>query len=332
MSIANAGLDLNHLILEGYQHVVESGNWDSGELSLQTGATLEEIREARRILVELRVIESRSDRRGWRAVSPRVAMVKLMSPIDKELQRCAAEAENMRERLHAMSQIYQEKQRIETWDVINSMMEGEELDRLIDEEMANCSTEMLLLQEGADQRLLERDWFMNSRERGLRVKAILQHATRCNPPSEGFMDTAARSGVEFRTIAIAPLKMLIIDRSICILRIPEALEGRLEHDQGDVALVIRHPVLVSVLAAAFEETWNRSSAYSQLDPQPSWVGDEISHAIMQLMATGVKDDAVARRLGISLRTCRRHVSALMQTLGATSRFQAGVEACRHLRV
>jgi DNA-binding NarL/FixJ family response regulator len=45
--------------------------------------------------------------------------------------------------------------------------------------------------------------------------------------------------------------------------------------------------------------------------------------IGRLMATGAKDAAIARQLGLSLRTVRAEVSALIAGLGARSRFQAG---------
>ncbi|GAA0623204.1 response regulator transcription factor [Kribbella sandramycini] len=46
-------------------------------------------------------------------------------------------------------------------------------------------------------------------------------------------------------------------------------------------------------------------------------------AIGRMLATGAKDAAVARELGLSLRTVRAEVSALVLGLGAKSRFQAG---------
>ncbi|ONI71866.1 hypothetical protein BWI15_17235 [Kribbella sp. ALI-6-A] len=45
--------------------------------------------------------------------------------------------------------------------------------------------------------------------------------------------------------------------------------------------------------------------------------------IGRLMATGAKDAAIARQLGLSLRTVRSEISALIAGLGARSRFQAG---------
>ena len=46
-------------------------------------------------------------------------------------------------------------------------------------------------------------------------------------------------------------------------------------------------------------------------------------AIGRMLSTGTKDAAIARELGLSLRTVRAEVSALVVGLGAKSRFQAG---------
>ena len=49
-------------------------------------------------------------------------------------------------------------------------------------------------------------------------------------------------------------------------------------------------------------------------------------ALLKLLAAGLTDEAVARRLGRSVRTTRSQVAALMVKLGASSRFQAGHKA------
>jgi adenosylmethionine-8-amino-7-oxononanoate aminotransferase len=45
-----------------------------------------------------------------------------------------------------------------------------------------------------------------------------------------------------------------------------------------------------------------------------------------LLDTGLTDEAAARQLGVSVRTVRRQMAALMGKLGASSRFQAGHKA------
>ncbi|HKT05044.1 MAG TPA: helix-turn-helix transcriptional regulator [Rugosimonospora sp.] len=52
------------------------------------------------------------------------------------------------------------------------------------------------------------------------------------------------------------------------------------------------------------------------------------HETLRLLGTGLKDEAIARQLGVSMRTARRRISTLLTRLGAVSRFQAGAETAR----
>lgn len=55
---------------------------------------------------------------------------------------------------------------------------------------------------------------------------------------------------------------------------------------------------------------------------------EVDRNLLRLLAVGMTDEAVARQLGLSLRTTRRRIAALMSHLSASSRFQAGAEAAK----
>ncbi|MFC6678324.1 response regulator transcription factor [Nonomuraea ferruginea] len=50
--------------------------------------------------------------------------------------------------------------------------------------------------------------------------------------------------------------------------------------------------------------------------------------VVRLAAQGLSDEAIARHLGVSVRTVRTRFAEAMTELGAQSRFQAGVEAAR----
>jgi DNA-binding NarL/FixJ family response regulator len=50
--------------------------------------------------------------------------------------------------------------------------------------------------------------------------------------------------------------------------------------------------------------------------------------MLELMAEGLPDAAIARRAGISVTTARRHITAIMKRLRVTSRFAAGAAARR----
>ena len=54
----------------------------------------------------------------------------------------------------------------------------------------------------------------------------------------------------------------------------------------------------------------------------------VQQKVLELMAEGLNDDAIARRLAISTTTVRRHITAIMHRLHVTSRFAAGAAAQR----
>jgi DNA-binding CsgD family transcriptional regulator len=94
----------------------------------------------------------------------------------------------------------------------------------------------------------------------------------------------------------------------------------------------RQPSIIAALAALFEQTWNAASPIQPRCPEVirertsdlSWRQREL----LRLLASGATDEVAARHLGLSVRTTRRHMASLMDSLQATSRFQAGAEAAR----
>ena len=86
-------------------------------------------------------------------------------------------------------------------------------------------------------------------------------------------------------------------------------------------------VLTAPVVALFEQHWATGAHYTAVDAGRD-VSTEPVRQVVALLARGMKDEAVARRLGVSTRTMRRLVAATMDELGAQSRFQAGIEAVR----
>lgn len=57
---------------------------------------------------------------------------------------------------------------------------------------------------------------------------------------------------------------------------------------------------------------------------PGGLGNDTTRAVLALLAAGLGDQAVARRLGCSERTVQRHVLKLVEAVGAKTRFQAAL--------
>lgn len=112
-----------------------------------------------------------------------------------------------------------------------------------------------------------------------------------------------------------PCRMLIVDEAIAVAAGP-GTAGR------GIAMVVEEPVLVQGLLCLFEAIW---AACRWAMPDSPTLAER---NLLERMATGSTDQAIARRLGISDRQVRRRIARLLQRLGASSRFAAGAEAVR----
>ncbi|MBM6402496.1 DUF6879 family protein [Phycicoccus sonneratiae] len=82
-------------------------------------------------------------------------------------------------------------------------------------------------------------------------------------------------------------------------------------------VVLRDPLVVRLYTAYFDLAWRHAV------PAPS-PGDEGGDPrLVELLELGLKDEAIARHLGVSLRTVRRRVARLMSVNGVDTRFQLG---------
>jgi DNA-binding CsgD family transcriptional regulator len=155
--------------------------------------------------------------------------------------------------------------------------------------------------------------------RGVSVKVLYHDSTRSDPAALARARHVARTGAEVRTAPIPPLPVVICDRQIALIPV-----GRERHE---AALCVREPTVVAVLSSVFDNSWDTATPLDSRITSDQTTGLTPSErALLQLLAGGLTDEAAAKRLGVSLRTVRRQMNALMTRLQATSRFQAGHNA------
>lgn len=93
---------------------------------------------------------------------------------------------------------------------------------------------------------------------------------------------------------------------------------------------VNRPELVASVAATIDLVIETATPW-QDRANPEKVGGGLSESeqeILHLLSLGVPDPTIARRLGISSRTFDRRLRSILDTLGAVTRFQAGVIAAR----
>lgn len=136
--------------------------------------------------------------------------------------------------------------------------------------------------------------------------------------SQELIQQRAGAGERIRLISHVPCRLAVFGEQAVV--IPQTWGG-----PAGTALLCRQPGLVSACRAWFEELWSHGVGLPELG-QPS---DRRSRAqLLDLLVRGVKDERIARTLGVSLRTVRRRIAELLADLGVESRFQAGAEAVR----
>jgi hypothetical protein len=89
------------------------------------------------------------------------------------------------------------------------------------------------------------------------------------------------------------------------------------------AVLIRMPMLVAAFTAVFDDAWAGGMAVPDED-----IEQDAAARLLSLLASGFKDEAIARYQGVGVRTVRRRVAELMDELSVHSRFQLGVVAER----
>lgn len=145
----------------------------------------------------------------------------------------------------------------------------------------------------------------------------------------------ADEGEQARVAPYLPIKLVIVDRTVALLAL------RLDTTSVET-MVTESPPLIELLVETFETYWERALPIGSASPLGD-AGEARSpgaprarrvtatreqQAILALIGTGLTDEAIAARLGLSLRSLRRRTQALMSDLGTENRFQLGVEAAR----
>ncbi len=131
------------------------------------------------------------------------------------------------------------------------------------------------------------------------------------------------SGVEVRISQRLPCSAVIVDDT--------ALADVTNMDpSGFGSILIRHQPLVQVVRVLAEGIFEASSPLPSgptEESSPSWL-DERGRQILVLIAAGATDTVISRQVRVSQRTVERRLRVMMDELGATTRFQAGVQAAK----
>lgn len=153
---------------------------------------------------------------------------------------------------------------------------------------------------------------------GFRVRKLYGPAVLVDPRSAALVDRLESLGASIR-ITTDPLhETVLVDRRVVIMAGDPTERPRRYR-------VVSAPEVVRSVGALFDAAWRTSTERAVYETSLAGLR-ALAPSLLDALASGSKDEAAARALGMSLRTYRRRVAELMAAVGATSRFQAGLRA------
>ncbi|MFI6149300.1 LuxR C-terminal-related transcriptional regulator [Streptomyces sp. NPDC051109] len=320
----DAARGLGETDLTVYGWVLEQRTGETEAVARGVGITAGEAAASLERLGRARLLHAQTGPGGSQtvfAVAPETALAQLAAPVEARIREQQAGLAGMREDLGPFVARYHQRQaRGEGLELLENV---QDVRNTLNQASDRCRMEVLASQPGGGARVPEameeglvRDRAMLAR--GVRLRTLYHHTARFNGPSQAYVAAASALGGQYRTAHELFGRLIVFDREVAFIPVRDGSWG---------AVVIREPSTVAYLCEVFEQTWDRATPFADAADQGlEEVSREIDETIVRLLAAGLKDEAIARRLGMSLRTARRHIADIMEELGAASRFQAGAQA------
>ncbi|MFJ6786925.1 helix-turn-helix transcriptional regulator [Streptomyces angustmyceticus] len=287
------------------------------------GWSTSRVTEAARRLVETGLLQPlHGDESAYVAVAPRAAASRLLVPLHSQIARIEQRSEEIRAELAVFQEVHDQALReAEHEQTIRTLTGAETIAEELSVATANCRYEVLSAQPGgggaADGPWRPWEPDVTVAMRGVRLRTVFQHTARFSRPTKEYLTLVTQYGGEVRTLGEVFERMTVFDREVAFIP---------AQDSAERAVVIRQPGVVQFLTGVFERNWltarpfeshNRATEVSQLI-------SGVRMSILRLLAEGETDDAIARQVGLSVRTCRSHIAKIYQEFGARSRFHLGV--------
>ncbi|MFJ2956057.1 hypothetical protein [Streptomyces sp. NPDC087270] len=127
-------------------------------------------------------------------------------------------------------------------------------------------------------------------------------------------------GADVRVVDRLPIRMCVADRSVALV-----LLGADTLPPEPVMLVIGASGLLDALVMLFESVWSGGVPLAR----PGTGDSTLQQRILAMLVMGSTDAAMARSLGVAIRTVQRRIAAMQRTAGVDNRIQLVWHAARN---
>ncbi|MFG2228153.1 LuxR C-terminal-related transcriptional regulator [Streptomyces sp. NPDC048644] len=307
-------MELTSAELASYQRIAEQGPVPVGEMTSdgQGGISVHAVDN----LIAAGLVR-RLGNDHLAAVDPAGVSDQLLEKWEERVRGAQFDLLWMRSQFAELKLIYATQQQPAQGPQLERIDSHDELVRALERQAAECRQEVLSARPGGprqDAELLEaRHRYQSLLGREVRLRTLYQYSTRFDPLTA---QEAIDAGAEVRTVTGDLARFIIFDRKVLFIPLQDGPGG---------ALVIRNSDLITFAAEMFNSLWLTGDLLNKPRDRTfiHTLANQTKQSILQHLIDGADDRTTARALGISVRTCQRHVSEMMRQVGASSRLQLG---------
>lgn len=257
------------------------------------------------------------------AVSPDTARAALLLPLERVIRERTHQLAERQERLRPFEAVFDRAQRGRQPAAV--CLDAAETQARLTEAAQRCTTEVVMMQSCVAHEPPAARWarplVLDAAARGVNVRLLYPHTGRGDTVTCAYLRDVSAAGGQVRTCDDVFERFIVFDRSTAFVLAAD------DEDAGEAA-VVHEPIVARSLGRIHQHVWQSATRFL---PSRSGYGSTLGvlkSSILSLLAAGLTDDAIARRVGMSERTLRRHIAAIMRDMAAESRFQAGVAVAR----
>ncbi|MFF4751995.1 LuxR C-terminal-related transcriptional regulator [Streptomyces sp. NPDC001270] len=319
--------EVDEFVVRVYERVLAGRRATSSVIAAGLGVSLRQVVEAVRVLRELRLVKDAARSQGELvAVSPEEAQMELLVPLERAIYSERRRLNDVKGQLLSFEDTFNKTQRPQRRpETVVVTSDPAEIELRLMEAVQRCTSEILVMQPCVAQQTPElrhaRPLVLEALQRGVRALVLYPHTARGDAGTRSHVRDLTRADGQVRTSREIHGRFIVIDRRVAFVPADD-------NDDGQRLAVVYDASVAAFLGGIHDRMWESALDYESGASGYSAAMDDLRATILELLASGIKDEVIARRLGMSERSFRRHVAAIMQDLTAGSRFQAGVLAAR----
>ncbi|MEY9878214.1 DNA-binding CsgD family transcriptional regulator/sugar-specific transcriptional regulator TrmB [Streptacidiphilus sp. MAP12-33] len=309
-----------------YRLVLQHPTWTAGELAAAAGIPTAQVELLLENLEGLELLAtSTTARGGYSPVDPEVAVLRLMAAEERKAAAFQHTLKATRESIQtivadfmAIRSEKRESVSIEIFDTTDQVNVF-----LYDALSTVRSHECTMHPGGIPPVELLDDMLLRDKaavDQGIQIRTLYErHIAEVDYVAD-YLTEVSQLGMDVRLTDHLPMRMMIFDDDRVLVPINPKVS-----EEG--ALAVRGAELVRSFQTFFDFCWHNALSWSQVTEARSLniTFSPQERLILHMLASGAKDEVIARRLGVSTRTLSRMISNLLERLGVQSRFQAALK-------